>query len=200
MASGRAASSGTAALLAPTDSTVSDPATSVAASVSGGVLAGARRLPLLFTHRDTLSPGTEQYLRRSAIKRIVVVGAPDAVADTVLQQLAGLGIQSSRLAGADRFATAVAVAAETGFARADDASVILLVDGSPAIAWPGGYIAPLFAARWHAPVLFSDGDGLPPPTHAYLAESQAPHATVLVCMPGVTQTACSAGKQLLRPG
>jgi putative cell wall-binding protein len=166
-------------------------------SLAAGVLAAHGQVPLLFTEAQALSPGTEQYLRRSAIRRAVVVGDAAQVAEAVLARLAAIGIQATRVAGADHAATAVAVAGQVGFPSAADAGAIVMVDGSPSGVWPGGYVAPLFATRWGGPVLYSQEDGLPEATRAYLAISPLGPGPVLLCMPGVREPACNAGRALL---
>jgi putative cell wall-binding protein len=166
-------------------------------SLSAGMLAAHEQVPLLFTEPQILPAVTEQYLRRSTIRSVVVVGDIATVAEAVVAQLAAIGVQATRLGGADHAATAVAVAGQMGFPSATDASAVVLVDGVPATLWPDAYVAPLFAARWDAPVLYSQEDTLPDPTRAYLTINSVGPGPVVVCLPGVRQAACDAGKALV---
>jgi putative cell wall-binding protein len=79
----------------------------------GGAAAARAGSPVLLTRPGGLPPSTEAELRRLAPGRIVVLGGPNAVGESVVAQLRTLATSGSvtRLAGADRYATAVAISA-----------------------------------------------------------------------------------------
>lgn len=68
--------------------------------------------PVLFVSRDGIPSATRAELVRLAPRRIIVVGGADVVSETVRAALGGLSVGgASRLAGSDRYGTAVAVSA-----------------------------------------------------------------------------------------
>ncbi len=78
-----------------------------AASVSG--LAAHQRRPVLLTAADALPAATAQALDALGTTSVTVVGGPSVVSDATAGEL-GQGRTLDRLAGADRYATSVAVA------------------------------------------------------------------------------------------
>jgi putative cell wall-binding protein len=79
-----------------------------AASVSQ--LAAALTQPILLTPKDSLSPAVADAIHDLHITSATVVGGPAAVSAAVEAALNGVGVSTNRLAGADRYATSVAVA------------------------------------------------------------------------------------------
>ena len=79
----------------------------------GGAAAARAGSPVLLTRPGGLPGSTEVELRRLAPARIVVLGGPNAVGEGVVAQLRTLATSGSvtRLAGADRYATAAAISA-----------------------------------------------------------------------------------------
>jgi putative cell wall-binding protein len=182
------------AILVRHDATV-DPLQAVADTAAVGGFAAARQLPVLLTEPAELSVITADYLKRSVIRRVLVVGDEVAVSPRVVSDLRGLGIVPTRVGGIDRFSTAVAIAAERGYETAAEAGVVLLVEGSGTSGWPSAAIAALHAARLPGPILLSNGADLPAATRDYLITGSP--STQLVCMPGVSPTACSAARAAL---
>jgi len=74
-------------------------------------IAARRGLPLYLTEPDGLSERTLDAMRAQGVRRVIVVGGDAVVSPDVVAQLerAGLSVEA-RLAGADRYATAAAVA------------------------------------------------------------------------------------------
>ncbi|MCU1485241.1 MAG: Aminopeptidase (Arg, Lys, Leu preference) [Actinomycetia bacterium] len=75
----------------------------------GGIAYGAH-LPTLLTPPDQLSPEARAALESLGVRRVLVAGGTGAVSGNVSLALTGMGITVTRLAGADRTATAAAVA------------------------------------------------------------------------------------------
>ncbi len=94
----------------PSGTTVAYVASGVAYpdALAGGAAAGTQGGPLLLTAPDTLPVAVLAELQRLAPSRVMLLGGPNAVSPAVATQLAGVSTVE-RVAGADRYATAVAV-------------------------------------------------------------------------------------------
>lgn len=183
----------TSAILIPSAGDAAEEAFADTLSAAG--LAAARKAPVLLSGASELSPATRQHLAASAVEQITVIGDSDAFADGVIDQLRALGIDVVRLAGADRFGTAVAVAQQGPGGQGSDA--VLLADG--ASAWPGASVSAVQAGRSGATILLADGVALHPQTRTQLLASDLT-ADRLVCTPGVAPEACAEARDLLAAG
>ena len=84
-------------------------------ALAGTPLAAREQAPLLLTAPTTLDPRVEVELER-VLKRgrvVYVLGGSDAIAPTMAQRIRNDGYRVVRLAGPNRFATAVAIAVAT---------------------------------------------------------------------------------------
>ena len=150
-------------------------------ALGGGALATSMGAPLLLTETGSLSSSTRAYLDQVGVDRAVVVGGTAAVADAVLTEMRGLGMTVSRIAGANRYATAAAIAEE-----AHDGGDLALLDGLSANAWVSGFAASTIDG---GAILLTAGSTIPDETAAALSSlSAAP----LVCAPEVSSSVCSA--------
>lgn len=156
----------------------------VDALVTGAVAGGGPGVaddgpaPILLIKDDAIPAAAAQALEDLDPERIVVVGGPQAVHPSVETELGQAGTEVSRIGGADRFETAVAltepypsggtvyVAAGTG---PDDAEVALA----------DALTAASVAGHHNVPVLLTQDDNLPKVTEAALADL-APSQIVLV--------------------
>ena len=131
--------------------------------VSGGPLAAAVDGPLLLTAGSTLDPATAHEISRilPAGGTVHVLGGVGAISATVSASLTKLGFKVNRLAGADRYATAVAVAKII-----PGATKVLLTSG---IVFPDALSAGPAAAHVGGIVLLTQGTIMPSATKAYLA-------------------------------
>ena len=129
----------------------------------GAPLAAAKNAPLLFTSGTTLPAATEAEIRRvlPAGKTVYLLGGPSAIPNQIVAQLTALGYGPIRIAGADRFATAVAVADELG-----DPNTIFLASGSD---FADALTAGPAAAATHGAILLTSAGGLKGATSSYLA-------------------------------
>lgn len=134
-----------------------------------GPLAYKARAPLLLTPSNELHPAVAAFLKEAGIGHVVVMGGTAAVSATVETAIEALGIASvERIAGADRYHTAVATAryAATRFAgNCFDGSNVGLVRGD--LAFDSAAAAPLLAQNC-APLLLSHPDQLPAAATQYL--------------------------------
>jgi putative cell wall-binding protein len=87
-----------------------DYADALAAAYAGGVA----QAPVLLTGRERLPEHTDLTLRRLETQRVVLVGGRAALDPSLAGELESRGLQVERVAGADRFATAAAVAKRWG--------------------------------------------------------------------------------------
>lgn len=140
-----------------------------------GPLAGSLDAPLLLARATTLPPAVAAELARLAPQRITVVGGPGVVGDPVVAAaqaaVGGPAVAVRRLAGADRFATAVAVAR----AFAPGVGGVVLATGRD---YPDGVAATPLAVALGGPVLLSEPSGLPGAVRAELTRL-APDRLVL---------------------
>jgi YVTN family beta-propeller protein len=128
----------------------------------GAPLAAAKNAPLLFTSGVTLPAITKAEIERVLVrgKAVYLLGGAAAIPNQIVAQLTALGYSPIRIAGADRFATAVAVADALG----DPTTVLLASGGGFADALAAGPAA----AHAHGVILLT-GDPMPSETVAYLA-------------------------------
>ncbi len=149
----------------------------------GSGLAGAREAALLLTETDQLHPLAERFIERNDIREVLVLGGPQAISQTVIDELAEIDQLSEtdiiRVAGEDRIATSVAVARMLGepgeYCDSGLVSAILVNANSPVDA---AVVAPL-AYKLKLPVLYTNTDSLTPQITAYLTEAEIEHVVVM---------------------
>lgn len=66
-------------------------------------------MPILFSGQDSLRPDTLQALKDWGIKNVVIVGGTGVISSAVEDTLKGMGITVTRLAGQDRYETALEI-------------------------------------------------------------------------------------------
>jgi putative cell wall-binding protein len=136
----------------------------------GGPLAAAKNAPLLLTEGSTLPVATATELKRvlPAGGTVYVLGGTSAVPATVASQLTALGYSVVRYSGADRYATAVAVAKALG-----SPTTVLLATGTN---FPDALAAGPAAAHVHGAILLTNGSTVPTETATYLAGAHTTYA------------------------
>lgn len=178
-----------------------DETAAFADALAAGGFAAAETFPVLLTETDELSDTTEAYFDDSAVTRVFVIGGPTAISENVVDELENDAIIVERLEGNNRFETAIAIAAERGFASADDAAVVQLIEGQADHAFASGFPAASFSATFDSPIVLANGDDLPPSTVEFLqGDSATPEQmsdVALVCGPFVTDDACEEATALL---
>ena len=159
--------------------------------------------PVLLTQTDTLTPSVASYLTDSAITEVVIIGGETAVSAATQQAVEALGITTRRVSGSNRYATAVAVANERGFANSGDADRLILAEGtsSRSDVWAPGFASAAHGATHRAPVLLTAGDVLPAETMSFITEGLEANLTdggpATVCASFVSPIACEAAGLLL---
>src|SRR4051812_15741129 len=143
--------------------------TMLAAAAAAGALGG----PLLLTNQNTLTSVTATELARLRPGRIVVAGPTSAVSDIVLTALGTYAAgKVSRQAGADRYATAAAIAQGAYPANADLAFV------ASGTNFADGMTGAAAAAMRHRPLVLTDAITASAPTKVELAR-EAPQALLV---------------------
>jgi putative cell wall-binding protein len=129
----------------------------------GTTLAAAKNAPLLFANGGALTPATQAEIQRvlPAGGTVYLLGGTAAIPASVATVLTSLGFVPVRYAGADRFATAIAVADALS-----DPTTVLLATG---VNFPDALAAGPAAAHVHGVVLLTNGSSLTPTVTAYLA-------------------------------
>ncbi|CAN5520279.1 hypothetical protein BH23ACT9_BH23ACT9_23090 [soil metagenome] len=159
--------------------------------------------PVLLTQTDTLSPAVRDRIAASNLTDVVVIGGTGAISQAVEDQLAALGVNVRRVAGATRYGTAVAIAGERGYDSSADADRLILTEGGSTRddVWAPGFAAAAHAARNGAPVLLTDGPRIPQETLTFILDGMADNlldgGPATVCATFVDPIACEAAGLLL---
>lgn len=119
----------------------------------------------MLTPRGNAEQRLVETLRRQNIQKVIVIGGPSAVSQQVVTQLMQQRLQVDRLQGADRFATAEAVATRTISALSKSEVTAFVADGRTPY---DALIAGSLAGGQGGIVLLSNGGSLAPSTRAYL--------------------------------
>ena len=131
--------------------------TSFPDALAGGVAAGRQQGPVLLVARTGLPGATKIELARLRPAKIVVLGGTSAVSDAVATALRPYTTGAvTRISGADRYATAVAVSKAT--TKADGPRTVYLATGA---SFPDGLAGTPVAARSAGPLLIVPPGGLP---------------------------------------
>ncbi len=142
-------------------------------ALAAGPAAAAAGGPILLVRAGSIPQATRDELARLAPQRIVVVGGSGVVSDAVAAGLAAYAPTVTRLAGADRYGTAVAVSQDT---FDPGVTAVYLVTGED---FPDALAAGAAAAHDGGPVLLTRPDTLPAATRDELLRL-APTRVVVV--------------------
>jgi putative cell wall-binding protein len=136
-------------------------------ALGGGALAIYGHGPLLLTPTDTLDPRTRDEIRRALHPngKVYLLGGETALSAGVEAAVRAEGFTTTRLAGADRYETAVAIAREM-----HSPGKVLLATGRN---FPDGLVASAAAGQIGAAVLLTEDNRMPAATSAYLSATQA---------------------------
>lgn len=151
-------------------------------ALAASAAAGSRGEPLLLTRSGELPQVTRDALADLGAAQVNIVGGSSAVSEAVVAQLGGVGYETVRLAGADRFATAVAVAAE---ALPTGGHALLATGRDYPDALAGGPLGALL----DAPVLLTEPDELSQATRAELEIRAGSGMTELIGLGGANALA-----------
>ncbi|MGH8907285.1 MAG: gamma-glutamyltransferase, partial [Egibacteraceae bacterium] len=154
------------------DEVVLASASGVPDALVGGALAADLDAPVLLTDPTRLPGETLGEIQRLGARRVVLLGGPEAVSDTVIEDLREAGLGAERLGGRDRYATAALVARELG-----PRGEVLLASGERfADILAAGALA---AGTDPPPVLLTMADDLPQATIQALTGAGADRVVIL---------------------
>ena len=135
-------------------------------------LAARHAAPILLTPPGVLSESVGDFIEDHGVAQVIVVGGPASVSAAVLDQVTALDPSPvvRRIAGEDRFATAVAIASELDGPAAwcgTDENAALLANGSDHLL---GYVvgAGPLAHRLEMPILLTNSGVVPSSTSEFL--------------------------------
>ena len=138
-------------------------------ALAGGPLAGVLGGPLLLSAADGLPSVTASALRDLGVQRVALLGGDGVLGQTVVEDLAAMGITTTRLAGGSRFDTAAAIARELDAQVQATPGRTVTARSSPP---PGRFADALVAAGpggiLGMPILLSEPTSLHPATIAAL--------------------------------
>ncbi len=170
-----------------------DPTTAFADSIAAGGMAAELGYPVLLTESDHLSTPTASFLSTSTITDVLVMGGTAAVSDQVVTELQAIVPGTvERVAGDDRFGTAVEVAEKLGATSAADVANLIMVEGQDENAWAAGFTAAYASAQQDAPIVLLNGDDVPPATEAFLSPNDPTFAVDTSPTAGAQPLTCAA--------
>jgi putative cell wall-binding protein len=145
-----------------------DPTQAFADAMAAGGWAADERWPILLTQTQVLTGTTRDWLLDRGIQQAFILGGTAAVSEAVEEELATLVGTVERVAGGDRFSTAIEIAEKRGAASAADVGRVTLVEGQGEDAWAGGFSSAAHSAEFDAPIVLSNGGELPQATVDWL--------------------------------
>jgi putative cell wall-binding protein len=143
-------------------------------ALAGGPLAAAKHAPLLLTSSGSLDAVTATEIQRVLPKggTVYLLGGTSAISAAVATAITALGDVATRIAGTDRFGTAVAIAGAMG-----NPSTVFEASG---VNFPDALSAVPAAVANHGAILLTDGAAPAAVTTAYLSA----HATTRYAIGG----------------
>ena len=114
------------------------------------------KAPTLLVDKDSISKEILSEIKRLNPSKIIIAGGKLSISEKVENQIKQLGIKQQRIAGADRFETAVKLGEQVR-ANSDNKKEIILVNGFNNI---DALTAGSLAAKLNIPVLLTDSDQL----------------------------------------
>lgn len=152
-----------------------------AISVAG--LAGFLDAPVLLTPMDSLNGGVADFIEDYGVQTVYVLGGGSAVADSVVEAIEALANEPTvtRIAEADRYGTAAAVASRLGggasWCGGAEAAAILANGGDVSLAYAMA-ISPV-ANRLQLPLLLTAQDELPSATEDFITGQDIEHVVIM---------------------
>jgi spore germination protein YaaH/putative cell wall-binding protein len=130
-------------------------------SLSISSYAAAHNMPILMTDASLLPEETEKILAELKINKVTIIGGTGVVSLTVENTLKGMGYETRRIAGSDRYQTNIQVIQNLDFQRTG----IFVATGEN---FPDALAGAVLAARQNQPLFLIKDKLIPEPTSAYL--------------------------------
>lgn len=129
--------------------------------------------PVVLTPSDGLADATAEELTRLGARHVTILGGAEAVATSVEDELAALGLEVAREGGATRIETAVALAEREHPVTADAPVVLARAFGDGTQAFADALGGTALAHAVEGPLLLTRTDELPEPVASYLVSADA---------------------------
>ena len=152
-------------------------------SISVAGLAGYTDAPILLTPTGSLHGGVADFIEDYGVSTVYVLGGTAAVSDATVTAIEGLSSEPTvtRIAGADRYATAAATAgmidAESSWCGTDAISAVLINGATDMLAY--GVAVQTIAYRLQLPVLMTAADELPDATAEFINDNDVEHVQII---------------------
>ncbi|MYF28084.1 MAG: hypothetical protein F4169_04345 [Gammaproteobacteria bacterium] len=152
-------------------------------SISVAGLAGYVDAPILLTSGDMLHGGVADFIEDYGVGMVYVLGGTAAVSDSVVTAIEALSNSPkvTRIAGADRYATAAAIAAkidtDSTWCGTDAVSAVLINGATDMLGY--GVAVQTVAYRLQLPVLMTAADELPDATAEYITANDVEHVQII---------------------
>lgn len=159
--------------------------TGFADALSAAALAGHFQAPILLTHPTVLTGAVRSFITRNNIDDVFIVGGPAAVSTSVATALGALpGVDVERLSGANRYATALAVAREVAGSSGGNLSTYCSTNDRAVLLANGDGFADALASGGLAyngptPLLLTPKAGLPADVLTFLTETRTERVVIL---------------------
>jgi putative cell wall-binding protein len=161
-------------------------------ALAGSAAAGAEKAPVLLTLRDRVPDAVRNEVARLKPQRIVVLGGPSTVSDSVLSTLTTIA-PAVRLSGIDRYDGAAAMSRS---AFVDGAETVYVASGK---VYPDALSGSAIAIRMKAPVLLIPGNTIPASVDRELDRLDPHHIVVLGGSATLDEGVASALTKYLSP-
>jgi putative cell wall-binding protein len=141
-------------------------------AIAASAIAYDNKLPIYLTDGSTLSAATSASMVTNKIQKVIVLGGTAAIAEAVKTAALAVStvVTTSRVSGADRYATAVALADTVAAVDVARKNKVVLVDGTN---FPDGLAAGQYAASINATILLVNGATLPTTVSNWITGKQA---------------------------
>lgn len=149
--------------------------------------------PTLFVEKDSIMDEVIQEIKRLNPSKIIIAGGEESISDDVAKQLQQLGIKQQRVAGADRFETAVKLGEEIRRNSSNKTDVILVNGYNSIDALTAGSLA----AKLNIPILLTGSDQLNKTTEKALKNWNIQN---VIIVGGHTQVSETIASQLKNDG
>ena len=149
--------------------------------------------PTLFVEKDSIMDEVLQEIKRLNPSKIIIAGGEESISDDVAKQLQPLGIKQQRVAGADRFETAVKLGEEIRRNSSNKTDVILVNGYNSIDALTAGSLA----SKLNIPILLTGSDQLNKTTEKALKNWNIQN---VIIVGGQTQVSKTIASKLSKEG
>lgn len=136
-------------------------------ALGASALAGVYDAPILLTGPDSIPDCVSDEIERLGAQNAFIIGGTEVISNAVADDLAALGLDVTRLGGADRYETACIVASETVDANPDWGGGAFVTTG---LNFPDALSAAPLASHAGMPIFLSQADGISEETEGCMDE------------------------------